>query len=791
MSGFETRVEQALQQAIVLHRDGRLQDAERLYRGILQTRPDHPEANHNLGVLAVQVGRPVAALPHFEAALKATPNQAQYWVNYIDALIRTGQFNNAKQCLEQARQRGWNDAAFISLADRLAGPEANEPDPLEISALQALFNAGQYLEATTLACSLTVRYPGHGFSQKILGVLYRKMGQIADALASMQRAVGLLPDDAEAHANLGNTLLALSRPEEAEFCYRRALELKADYAEVYSNLGNALKEQGRTDEAETSLRRALAIRPNLTEAQHNLANALQDKGELDDAADCYRRVLALVPDFIEAHFCLGNVLVKLGRLNEAETCYRRTLEIKPDHVAARTNLSLAFYELGRLTEAEANCRLALEIDPDFFDARSHLLFLLNYSSCHPPAYCFEEASQCGHKVANKVTTRFTEWTCEKQPQRLRIGFVSGDLADHPVGYFIESLLAQLDPDAVELIAYAASLRCDELTARIKPRFTHWRSLHGLSDEVAARLIHRDAVHVLIDLSGHTQHSRLPVFAWKPAPVQVSWLGYFATTGIAEIDYLVADAWTLPNSEETFFTEKIWRLPETRLCFTPPEVGIEVSELPALKNGYITFGCFNNLNKMSDVVVALWASVLASVPNSRLFLKARQLNEASVRQNTTERFAAHGIAADRLILEAWDSRENYLAAYHRVDMALDPFPYPGGTTSCEGLWMGVPVLTLAGERFLSRQGVGILMNAGLPEWIATDCVDYVARAVRHATDLQALSDLRKGLRQQVLQSPLFDAPRFAKNLEAALRSMWVRWCNNSNGLASPEITQLPP
>jgi predicted O-linked N-acetylglucosamine transferase (SPINDLY family) len=300
-------------------------------------------------------------------------------------------------------------------------------------------------------------------------------------------------------------------------------------------------------------------------------------------------------------------------------------------------------------------------------------------------------------------------------------------------------------------------------------------LIGLSDEQAAQNIQTDGIDILIDLSGHTAHNRLPMFAWKPAPVQVSWLGYFATTGVPTMDYLLADPWTLPASEESSFTEKIWRLPQTRLCFTPPRSDIVVSPLPALSNGYVTFGCFNNLTKMNDAVVTLWAQILNAVPASRLFLKARQIKQASARQETIDRFAAHGIETSRLILEDYVPRENYLAAYHRVDMALDPFPYPGGTTTAEALWMGVPVLTLAGERFLSRQGVGLMMNAGLPEWVAADSSDYLARAVAHAGDLQKLAALRTGLRPQVLSSPIFDAPLFAGHFETALRGMWHAWC----------------
>ena len=266
-----------------------------------------------------------------------------------------------------------------------------------------------------------------------------------------------------------------------------------------------------------------------------------------------------------------------------------------------------------------------------------------------------------------------------------------------------------------------------------------------------------------------------MFAWKPAPLQATWIGYFATTGVSAIDYFIADPWTLPQSEEVNFTEKVWRLPETRFCFTAPDVDVEVSPLPALDTGHITFGCFNHLAKMNDRVVALWANVLASVPDSRLFLKSVQIGDASVRQAIVARFAANGVAADRLVLEGRSPLAEYLAAYQRVDIALDPFPYTGGATTAQSLWMGVPVLTLAGKSLVSRQGLGLLMNVGLPEWIAADAPDYVARAVSHARDLQRLASLRSTLRNRALASPIFDAPRFANHFAGALRGMWKEWC----------------
>lgn len=715
VSSASQTIDQAFQQAVELHRTGQLPAAEQLYQAILQVQPNHAEANHNMGVLAVQAKQPAAGLQYFMAALEANPAHGQYWLSYSDALFQAGQIPAAREVLQMAQQQGLQGEEVDALLARIQAAEQPQnkskrdkatgqaPGAQETNALVSLFNAGRLAEATKLAEEMTERYPRHGLGWKVLGAVSKQMGRNAEALAYMQKAVELSPNDAHAHSNLG-------------FGYH---------------------DMGRLKEAEASSRRAIQLKPDLVEAHNNLGMTLQETGRLDEAVACYRRALQIKPDYVEALSNLGAALQDAGQLGEAERCYRKALALRPDDSTVHSNL----------------------------------LFLLNYTPGGDPAVAIEEARRYGQKVSAKVRSPFTEWACTKQPERLRIGLVSGDLKNHPVGYFLENLLAHLDRDAFELFAYPTSQQEDALTARIKPFFSSWMPLYGLSDEAAAKLIHADGVHILIDLSGHSRHNRLPMFAWKPAPVQTSWLGYYATTGVAEIDYLIADPWTLPESEEPYFTEKIWRLPETRLCFTPPEVAVEVSALPVLSDGHITFGCFNTLAKVNDEVIALWSRVLKAIPDSRMFLKAKQLGEASARQRTIERFAAQGIAAERLVLEGPESREKYLAAYHRVDMVLDTFPFPGGTTSVEGLWMGVPVLTLSGRSFLFRQGVGFLANAGLQDWIADDADDYVRRAVAHAADLQRLAELRRGLRQQVLASPIMDGQRFARHFEAALRGMW--------------------
>jgi predicted O-linked N-acetylglucosamine transferase (SPINDLY family) len=287
---------------------------------------------------------------------------------------------------------------------------------------------------------------------------------------------------------------------------------------------------------------------------------------------------------------------------------------------------------------------------------------------------------------------------------------------------------------------------------------------------AAQKIHSDGIHVLIDLSGHTADSRLPIFAWKPAPIQVSWLGYFASTGLPQIDYILGDPYVTPHEEADHYSEKIWQLPETYLCFTPPNLDLEVAPLPACMNGFVTFGCFNNLARMTDEIVLVRASILHAVPGSKLFLKDKQLDHESGRHRVLSRFAAVDIEADRLILEGRSPRGEYLSCYSRVDIVLSPFPYGGGTTSAESLWMGVPVITKKGDHFLSHLGESIAHNSGLSDWIASDEEEYVAKAVAYASDIDALSDLRKGMREKILSTPLFDIPRFALHFEHAIRAM---------------------
>ena len=776
-------VGQALQQAIKLHRAGDLQEAERIYRAILNALPNHPDANHNLGVLALQAQQPSAALPHFKAALETNPHHQQFWLSYIHALIQTGQQETARQALEQGRKRGLKGDAVEILARQLmtampADPGAKKKSPKskptkgdtavrktgqygypgtqETNALRALFNKGRHDKAEALARKITKRFPLYGFGWKALGAALAAQGRTEESLEPKRKAAALLPMDAEAKTNLGNTLRLLGRLEEAEASYRRTLEIKPDAAEAYCNLGSTLIDLSRLEESEA----------------------------------CCRRALELNTDFSETHINLGNTLREMGRLYEAEASYRRALEIRPDYAEAHNNLGNALKDLGRLEDAEACYRLALEIRPDYAEALSNLLFIMIYSASHHPSHHLKEARRYGQMVTGKVRQSSSACRCMPHPERLRVGLVSGDMRNHPVGYFLESLLMRIDRTQVELIAFPTQARTDDLTIRLKPYFVFWKPLFGLNDEAAARLIHSEGVHILLDLSGHTAHNRLPVFAWKPAPVQVSWLGYTATTGVAQMDYLLTDEVRVPEAQRGYFTETVWYLPDTRLCFTAPDVDLPVQPLPALANGYITFACFQNLAKLSDSVLEAWGSILAALPTARMRLQCKQLSDDFVRRQTADRLQQYGIDPARVSMYGPASREKYLAAYAEVDMSLDTFPFTGGITTCEAIWMGVPTLTMAGGRIAERNGTSVLTAAGLADWVALSEADYITKAVARAGDVPKLAALRAGLREQALASPLFDSIRFARNFESALWGMWQRQSAQSRLDSDTQGSSLP-
>ncbi|WP_240766770.1 tetratricopeptide repeat protein [Paraburkholderia flava] len=753
-------IRRMLDDALKHHQAGRLAEAHALYQQILAVLPKHADALHFSGLLACQIGEYSAGIALIRESIAASPSPSAIYANNLGNMLRE------------------NGAL---------------PDAID-SYRRAVALKRDYAEA-----------------HNNLGNALREAGDAAAAMESCATAISLRPGYAEAYNNLGNALKDLEQLEAAALSYGKAIEARPDYAEAHNNLGNVLRKQGHLDAAIECYRASIAAAPTLAVAHNSLGSALSERGEYRAAIDCFATVAALQPERVDAHNTLGNALNGQGRLDEAVAAYECAIAADPQFPDAYHNLANALRRMGRAQQALAlsrkaialkddvpsfhnnlgtiladlnefdaaveSYRKALALDPDYAESHTCVLFGQSYASGWSAEQHLRDARYFGERMtalARPHVHRRDANDLASAVRPLRIGFVSADLRKHPVGYFLESVLAHLDRSRIVPVAYSNAFLHDELTARLQPRFAGWRNIVDVDDETVAKQIRDDRIDILVDLSGHTGRNRLPVFAWKPAPVQVSWLGYFATTGIAEMDYVLADRHVLPPGEENQYVEQLWRLPDSYLCFTLPEREVEIGPLPAFAHGGITFGNLNNQKKLNDRVIAVWSRILHALPGSRLLLKNHQLNEPWTRQSTLERFAAHGIATERLLLEGPSPRDEYFATFNRVDLALDPFPYPGGTTSVEGLWMGVPVLGRRGDRFLSHLGETVLQTAGLSDWIADSDDDYVAKAIAFASDLPKLAALRAGLRAQLLASPLCDARRYARNLEDVFAQMWARW-----------------
>ncbi|KVM56401.1 hypothetical protein WJ58_13635 [Burkholderia ubonensis] len=743
-----SEIAQQLEAALAHHQAGRLADARVLYEAIRRCEPDHPDATHFLGLLACQLGQFPAGIALMERAI-ALHADPVYLNNFGNMLLAHGRLDDAIASFRRAVALKPDYAeAHSNLGNALR--DAHDPDAAMLSCAQALALRPDYAQA-----------------YNNLGNALQDKGELDAAGRAYDKALALEPAYAAACNNRGNVFRAQGRLDDAVSCYRRAVELQPDLYSAHRSLGIVLYERDELALAIESLTRA--SQGGDAEAHFNLAAVFDRAGDLDAAAASLRRAVAAAPDRADLYHHLAQLLVRQGKRPEALECCRIALALPGQTAHMHAVFADILCALWHFEAGFASYDRALALDPAYRNAHSGRMFYLASTAYCPPAQLLDHARQFGARMAEQASPR-RHAPRAADGRALRVGLVSGDLRSHPVAVFLQSVVAALDPSKVALAAYATQSGEDGLTATLKPHFAIWRDITALDDRAAADLIASDGIDILIDMSGHTSLNRLPLFAWKPAPVQATWLGYFATTGIAEIDYVIGDRHVLPAGEETHFVERPWRLPDSYLCFTPPDHPLVVGPLPAGRDGVVTFGSLNNANKLGDAVIALWARVLHAVPGSRLLLKSPQLDEATLRANLAARFAAHGIAAERLLMRGGSTRVEHLGTFNDIDIALDPFPYPGGTTSLEGLWMGAPLVTRRGERFLSHIGESILHTLDMPEWIAQDDDDYVAKAAAFASDLPRLAAVRAGLRERLLSSPLCDAARFARHLETAFAQM---------------------
>ena len=715
-------INEAMHTALRRHQAGHLAAAEALYRRILSHEPNHPEALHLLGVLASQTNRPEIAAELLGRAVAIRPRVAEYQSNLGNALRLIGRFDEA---------------------------------------------------AAACRCAIELK-PDFAEAHNNLGNALLDLGLLDAAVAAYREAAQIDSASPRLHYHLGNALSHGGRFDEAITAYREAVRLDRDCADAWNGVGNALRERGKLEDAVAACRRATELRPDFAEAWNNLANALADLGKLDDAICASQKAIHLRPKFAEAQSNLGVSLCEKGRLDEAIAAHRRAVEIAPGFAKGHSNLGDALAAEGRFDQALAAYERAIELRPEDPAIASHRLYALHYSPAYNARTLFREHREWNERHARPLERRFHPHTHDFSPERrLRIGFVSPDFRDHVVGWQLLPLFRGLRATEVEIHAFASVARTDEITDELRSLAHGWRNIFGLPDEDAAELIRTDAIDILVDLALHTDGNRLPLFARKPAPVQGTWLGYCSTSGSDAIDYRFSDPHLdPPGADLSCYSEETVYLPRTYWCYEPAGPTPELTPLPALASDRVTFGCLNNFAKVSAPALKLWIEILRAVPNSGLLLHAPI---GSAREALLDRFNRYRIASERVEFVGRQCWEQYLRTLRRIDIALDPFPYGGGISTCDALWMGVPVVTLSGETAVGRGGRSILSTIGLPELIAETPERYVAIAVSLAAELARLSELRSGLRDRMESSPLRDAGGFARDMEAAWRDIWRAWC----------------
>jgi protein O-GlcNAc transferase len=578
----------------------------------------------------------------------------------------------------------------------------------------------------------------------------------------------------------------LGRHAEAVAGCRSVLAREHDNTDALQLLAAALLAQGESREGVACLRRVTELQPDSAEALANLAAVLANVGDLNGAIDGYHRALRLRADWTSAWNALATLLKTLGRYDEAEQCCRSGLQADDRDGALHHTLSGVLFEQGYVDGAIAEVRTALALAPDQPAAHSDLVRMLNYSDAPDPLAVYREHSAWAERHARALEQAAPpHHDGRDRDRRLRIGFVSPYFRKHAMTFFFESVVEHHDREKMEIILYADVAQPDEYSERLKAHGAAWRKTVGMSDEELARTVRNDAIDVLVDLSGHTPYNRLLAFARRPAPVQVTWNGYPNTTGMASMDYRITDAYCdPPGTTEHLHSEKLVRLPDVYMTWRPPQEAPDTGPLPALGSGCVTFASFNSCFKITPALTALWSRILREVPGSRLLLLT--VNGIAAARRIRDLFAANGVAPGRLEFLPRMTHEEFLATHQRADIALDTFPYHGTTTTCFSLWMGLPVVTLAGTTHASRVGVSILNNLGLPQLVAGSGEDYCAIAKRLAGDLPALAELRASLRRKMQRSPLTDGRRGASALEQAFREMWATWCGRrgSTGTGGP-------
>ena len=748
--------------ARLLQAQKRLADAEPHYREAVRLQPDFARGYSNLGNLLRARGQAEAAVEQHRIAVRLAPQQAGYWLNLGNALM------DAKACREAAE-------AFHRALDLAPGRSA-----VRVNFGNALAAAGDKLAAEQCYRTVLAAEPDSLPATLALARFLADDDRAGEAEQLLQEGEPRHPEAAELPRLLGEIHYHGKRYRQAIECWRRALKIEPECVNDWNMLGAALQSLGDTDAARAALEKALALAPDDARVHCNLGTLHQNLKQPEQAVAEFRRALALDPDEPMALTGLAFTLLDVGLASEALALLEPHLQRQPDHFEGHMALGNARVLQARIDAALEAYRRAHEIDPDNHAAISNLLFASLYNDRLDAATITDWHRDWSGRIAAPVAAPrpampvdSEQWTVDSGQcigRALRVGYLSPDLRAHPVGFFMEPILAHHDPERVEIFCYLLPCFTDPMTERLKQLAPQWHDCRGWDDARLVRQIEADGIDLLVDLAGHTAGNRMPLLARKPASRQALYLGYPCTSGLAAMDALIGDRRVTPPHQATLYSERLFALEHhCFLCFRPPYDAPEVASPPVLENGFITFGCFNNLAKVSATALGLWSQLLERIPDARLVLKALSFTDPGTRDLFREKLEALGVAPKRVdLLPPTTPKSRFLEEYRRIDIALDPFPYHGGTTSCEALWMGVPLISRVGAHFFSRMGLSILSSVGLPELAAESDEAYIATAAELAADIDRLQTLRAEQRPRLLASSLCDEAGFTAELEGIYR-----------------------
>nr|CAX46402.1 putative SPINDLY protein [Rosa lucieae] len=733
----------ALTHCGILYKDeGRLREAAESYQKALNADPSYKPAAECLAIVLTDLGTSLKlagntqdGLQKYYEALKTDPHYAPAYYNLGVVYSEMMQFDTALTCYEKAA---------------LERP--------------------MYTEAY---CNM--------------GVIYKNRGDLESAIACYERCLAVSPNFEIAKNNMAIALTDLGTKVKLEgdidqgiAYYKKALYYNWHYADAMYNLGVAYGEMLKFDMAIVFYELAFHFNPHCAEACNNLGVIYKDRDNLDKAVECYQMALSIKPNFSQSLNNLGVVYTVQGKMDAAASMIEKAIIANPTYAEAYNNLGVLYRDAGNISMAIDAYEQCLKIDPDSRNAGQNRLLAMNYIHEGQDDKLFVAHRDWGRRFM-RLSSQHTSWDNLKDPERpLVIGYVSPDYFTHSVSYFIEAPLAHHEYAKYKVVVYSAVVKADAKTIRFRDKVLKkggiWRDIYGIDEKKVASIVREDKIDILVELTGHTANNKLGTMACRPAPVQVTWIGYPNTTGLPAIDYRITDSLADSPDSKQKHVEELVRLPECFLCYTPsPEAG-PVSPTPALSNGFITFGSFNNLAKITPKVLQVWARILSAIPNSRLVVKCKPFSCDSVRErflSTLEQLGLEPLRVDLLplILLNYD----HMQAYSLMDISLDTFPYAGTTTTCESLYMGVPCVTMAGSVHAHNVGVSILSTVGLGNLIAKNEEEYVQLAVQLASDITALSNLRMSLRDLMSRSPVCDGPKFTLGLESAYRNMWGRYC----------------